>query len=274
MKRRLYLRAKSGAFSLISASLLLACGKNSSDVMTLKVSNGVEIDHSEYPSVVLLRVNGRDFCTGTFVNDSQLITAASCVFDTRVSNPNIQIVEPRVVDGQLSFYPRAQAEELVLNPNYSRWQSRGVNGQDIGIIKFPAYTAPGVRSLASLAPSIAQEVAVVGYSLLQAKGDPMEDEPGLTQLQKQFAQDYVASKLDGMLVAESNLGSGDTRSLNESMTALDIFPGKPLFVRGQLAGITSGLSYGRNAEDEVIQYQKFVDINSMESQDFLERELD
>ena len=76
---------KSVAYKILGtgllASTLIGCGSAAQNSET-KVTNGREITESTYPSVVLLVMElaeGQAICTGTFVNDSQVISAGHCV---------------------------------------------------------------------------------------------------------------------------------------------------------------------------------------------------
>jgi hypothetical protein len=64
-------------FVLLCLILLNAC--KSSHGSAVKVDNGVEAIDGQMPAVVRLTVGGGGLCTGTFLNDSVVLTAGHCI---------------------------------------------------------------------------------------------------------------------------------------------------------------------------------------------------
>ena len=194
MRRRLVNLAKYSSYGLLTASFVAACGKDEGGVAEVKVTNGLEIDHSEYPSVVLLLLNGQGICTGTFVNDAQLITAAHCVDQLDPYYPDVRLVEPVHGNGDIRYRVRARAVSFSRNELYSIKENNGVNGGDLAIINFPRHTAPGVRSISPSSPEVDQQITIVGFGNNRNYIDPMGQQTGGVQVPSESDTTSLDSK--------------------------------------------------------------------------------
>ena len=80
----IYPRPTGLIFGLISSLLavsLASCRTASSDNAALQVQNGTAIPSSRIPSVVKLSMPNNERCTGTFLNQTVVLTAAHCVYN-------------------------------------------------------------------------------------------------------------------------------------------------------------------------------------------------
>ena len=270
MKRRFTDLAKYSYYGLLTLSFMTACGQDDEGVSSLKVTNGLEIDNSDYPSVVLLLLNGRSICTGTFINDSQLLTAAHCMEGLNGSRPDIQIVEPiKTGDGQVRYRNRARAQSFVRNDAYSIRDQNGVNSHDLAIVNFPSYSAPGIRQLASFAPELNQQITIVGYGNSRNYLDEYGRQTGEGAGVKRVGENYVAKRGEGLITFIGKSEGGDASEAGQWTASGSGDSGGPLFIRGQLAGITSGGGISQGDSGEFVSVSKYVDLNSEESQAFL-----
>ena len=131
-----------------------ACGTSPEKRSQVKVTNGKKISESNFPSVVLLvmqTAKGQSICTGTFVNDRQLLTAGHCVASLDLENPSLYYVTMDYDEnGEMYYQAIAQAESIAINPRYSLTRDNGVNGSDVSVVNFPSNTAPAVSKISAL----------------------------------------------------------------------------------------------------------------------------
>ena len=274
MRQKIAKLAKYGTYGFLSLSFMAACGKDQEGQSKIKVTNGLEIDRSDYPSVVLLLLNGRSICTATFVNDSQVVTAAHCVAALRSSRPDIRLVEPILDEnGQTRFQVRARAKDFVVQGDYSLRENNGVNPLDLAVVNFPAHTAPGVRAISSYSPEVDQEITIVGFGNNKNSVDEAGQQSGQGSGTKRVGRNFVAEKADGMITfaglaeATEDIPAGDWTASGSGDS------GGPLFIRGRLAGITSGGGVMRDEEGNKLSISKYVDLNSQDSRNFLAENL-
>lgn len=134
-------------------TLLSGCGSQSHDPQTsqTKIVNGIVIAHEDLAEVVnltLVTTQGYEgSCTGTFVNDHQVLTAGHCV------------VGIKAVATQVNGLTVA-ARSYALHPQYRQTQN---SAHDVALLNFPAGTATSYRSIAAFAPTPGQEIAIIGY---------------------------------------------------------------------------------------------------------------
>ncbi|MBM4252244.1 MAG: trypsin-like serine protease [Deltaproteobacteria bacterium] len=117
-----------------------------------KVTNGIE--EPDFPYVVQIQMNGRSYCTGSFLNDSLLLTAAHCV--DRASF---------VKFGNVSV----ESEFIFIHP---RWPSGGESCKlprdpryDLAYVKFPkgTYSGPTFGKVATQSARPNEEIKIVGF---------------------------------------------------------------------------------------------------------------
>lgn len=202
----------------------------------LKVTDGVEISATEFPSVVRLDL-GDAICTGTFVSPTTLITAAHCL----ENRPTIQ-------------YNRILAVKVIQNARYFR---QNIN-DDIGVVVFPENTAPAQTGFLGRSPRSGEAVTIVGYGNSYYPSPFSETGSGSGTRRK--GQNVVRSLEEGLILVEARnsrpdraiCGSGDS--------------GGPLFVDNKLAGVTSSRSVSLNPP---ICF--YVDLEAPNTRDFLNR---
>ena len=264
-QRRLYIVL----FTVFAISLLACRTKlDSTSDSELRVTNGLEVQADEYPSVVMLRV-GEGICSGTFVSDYQLLTAAHCLEDvTRVEIIAIQnwsaIFGPKIL---------ASATRWVIHPLYKK----GDKAQyDIALVEFPAATSAQWSAIRKERPPLGSTVNVVGYGnnevnhqiqndMMQQTGSGIkrvgqnrifEFKPGTIQLVGSYSQQHA--KAGGYGPGQhAGLASGDS--------------GGALFNQsGELIGVASGVNLTTDRNDRILTYlSAFCDLSSESSRVFL-----
>lgn len=254
------------------ALITTACGSQQEPQSQTKVTNGLTIGEDQFPSVVLLIMEtseGQAICTGTFVNDHQVVSAGHCVAGLAPHNP--QLVYAKVTtaaDGSHHYRVGARALSLVQNPQYDINAANGVNGDDLAVINFPANTAPAISRVAQTPPPIGAALTIVGYGNNRTffeNGNLTGEGSGT----KRFGVNHIRAKEDGFLtfygvpesVAGLELGALAASGSGDS--------GGPMFVGGQLVGVTSGGGLGETSDGLLVNVSHYVDLNSRGSRAFL-----
>jgi secreted trypsin-like serine protease len=265
---------KSVAYKILGtgllASALIGCGSSAHNSET-KVTNGREIGESTHPSVVLLVMQtdeGQGICTGTFVNDSQIVSAGHCVEGLDAANPALYVV---TINAQGQYVATAKAVNFVRHPSYNI--RLGVSPYDVSVINFKADTAPAVSALATRAPSAGDTLTIVGYGNNVNEFDRWGDLTGSGAGVKRVGTNTVDSVSGGFIhflgLPEAN-GKMDLGTLVSSGSGDS---GGPLFVNGKLAGITSGGGLRSDGRGGYVATSKYVDINSRYVKSFFDKEL-
>ncbi|RZA25922.1 MAG: trypsin-like serine protease [Proteobacteria bacterium] len=250
-------------------TLSTACGTSNPSSSDVKVTNGVAISENVFPSAVLLMLEtpeGQGLCTGTFVNDSQVVTAGHCVEGLSAKNPSV--FYSTKINGELT--PLAQAVSFKRNPRYSI--ELGVNPNDVAVINFPAGTAPATTPIASQTPRVGTEFTIVGYGnnanynnasgLLEGSGAGVKRQ-GRNTLEA----------IDNNMLSFVGLTGKETKSTyakGELVASGEGDSGGPMFVAGKLVGVTSGGGLVK-ADDGVtdIAISFYVDLNNAVNKAFL-----
>lgn len=266
------------SLSLAAAILFAgACGQQSSIDSSLDVNNGEDITESNHPSVVLLIMStggGQGICTGTFVNDSQVVTAGHCVHGLDPKYPAMAAVAvSEGSDGNPEYKVRARALNLVQHPKYSMTLDNGVNGFDLAVVNFPANSAPAVSTIASQEPELEADLTIVGYgnnrTYIDAAGRLNGDGAGT----KRMGTNSVAAKEEGFLTFYGLPKAESPYQKGEWVTAGSGDSGGPMFVDGELVGVTSGGGLAETDEGKLVGVSNYVNLNSPSSRKFLQANL-
>lgn len=265
---------RSVAYKMLGTGLLaftlIGCGTAKQNSET-KVTNGREIAESTYPSVVLLVMEtevGQGICTGTFVNDSQMISAGHCVEGLSASNPSLYVVTTDE-DGQ--YYATAKAVSFKRHPNYNI--RLGVSAYDVSVINFPENSAPAVSARAASSPSAGQALTIVGYGNNVNGFDNYGELTGSGAGVKRVGTNKVGS-VSGGFINFNGLAEADGETAEGTLVSSGSGDsGGPLFVGGQLAGITSGGGLRSDGQGGYYATSKYVDINSRYVKAFLDGQL-
>ncbi len=261
--------AKACALGLLGFNLWACGSQQAPETSSVKVTNGRKALAQEFPSVVMLVMltsQGQGICTGTFVNDSQVLTAGHCV--EGLDNNNLMLFYAAEINGQLT--PVARAQKFQRHPAYDI--KLGVSPVDVSVITFPAGTAPAQSQIASTSPSKEDVLTIIGYGNNQNFKDTTGKQGGSGAGVKRIGTNKVAAVAGGFIqflgvpAAMNQLPEGDLVSSGSGDS------GGPLFVGGKLAGVTSG---GGLAETTIglLSSSLYVDLNSSLVQPFLAQAL-
>ena len=233
-------------FALV-AVFFMGCGQR--QAAELKIVNGEVIPSNEWPAVVRVSVSGTQAqqCTGTFVNERQLLTAAHCVLGTQPNEISV-----------LTSGERLEVLSYVTHPKFSKQDNNGVNGFDLAVLNFAKYVSSHFVSLLQRQPAVGDQVEVVGFGVtdnltLVGAGPKRKGQNTLVS----------AKALLGMVgPASTTNAKGENASTGKGDS------GGPVFIDGVLAGVVSGA--GTMGD---FSFSASVNLRSSSSQDFLQRHL-
>ncbi len=258
-----------GSKSLISVSMALAvflvsCGSgNNQENSDVKVTNGIAVSESSYPSVVqILRLVGEDQyngCTATFVNSYQVVTAAHCTEGQNSQDPKIYYVTYQ--SGQPVLV--AKATRFKKNTNYSG----GVSASDLAVVSFPADTAPATTAITDVAPKVGDVFTIVGYGQNRTFKTPQGDS-GSGSGTKRVGTNTVAALSGGFIRFAGVPGSSSNLEAGELVASGPGDSGGPLLINGKLAGVTSGGGLA-DTSTGTVKTSNYVNLKSEESVKFL-----
>lgn len=232
----------------------------------IKVANGTVIPETSFPSVVLLYDQKGSICTGTFVTEEIVLTAAHCTMSGDVDaegNVDLTLGIIEVEDmsaGKAKLV--AKSTKIVRNTAWDK-AGRAVNRYDLGLVYFPAGTAKALSKISSSPARRGDDFTIVGYGLNQTNdlsdgssaGTKRAGDNTVSSVSGGFIQFYGATKTSTGDGSNASSSSGDS--------------GGPLFIDGDIAGVTSGggNSFGRARS-------MYIDLHSSTSREFLGKYLD
>lgn len=217
--------------------------ENKSQDMTkqcLNLVNGIESNDNE--AVVMIETPS-GYCTGTFVSDNTLITAAHCANNS----PTGGIKYKKIVPIEITHYGKLAGSKSKV------WE-------DLLIVIFPAGTSKSFASLSNQAPKIGDRITIFGYGQTDLINDNKPDGKKrkgyntLTNIQENnTVLTYEAPRNhEGVAKGEKAMtGRGDS--------------GGPLFLQG--GGLVGIVSRG-SLEPQMIEYD--VNLFSSESLKLME----
>lgn len=249
--------------SALSLGLFACGGEPALDVgSTVKVTNGQEIPLSEYPSVVLLYDSeAGSICTGTFVTETMVITAAHCTMGGKVdANGNVDLTL-YIIEIQDAAEKKAEiigtSTKVVRN---TEWDSNGgnVNRYDLGLVFFEPGVAKGVSEIASVPAQSGDDFVIVGYGL-NTSSQSDSSSAGI----KRVGENSISSISGGFIqfTGKNDTTTGD----GTDVSAGSGDSGGPLFINGDVAGVTSGGGWGGFGRTRSL----YIDLHSSTSKAFL-----
>lgn len=242
--------------------------KKSGGDHNLLVANGQKVGPDEYRAVVMLKV-GEGLCTGTFVSDFQVLTAAHCVEGVK----SIHIIEKQDWRALFSMKVIAEAERWAAHPLYSI-KTKG--RYDLAVVEFPKATAPAIMALKDVRPKLGETVTIVGFGNNDIASKIVNgdlEQSGSTHKRK--GQNRIGALEEGQVIFTGSLserhaqrqgyGPGQKVGLGSGDS------GGPMFnEQGELVGIASGVDVNTNEAGDILTYfSRFCDLSSESSRQFL-----
>ena len=260
-----------GGLTVSFGAGLNGCGvKGDLQTSKVKVTNGVEVSPGAYPEVVELAMlfeDGSARCTGTFVNATQVLTAAHCVAEVDFENPEVYVVVDAQDDNGLP-QKRAlgKAISVAVHPDYPNDQS--IRPSDLAVVDFEEGVSLAQAELRSKPAKKGEKLTIVGYghNLTYMDYFGLNGEGGGLKRDGTNVVDDVA---DGFITFIGTPQAAEGIEPGTKALAGSGDSGGPLFIDGKLAGVTSGggLYWAGSGYDGLSYY---VDINSESSRSFLE----
>jgi hypothetical protein len=141
---------------------------------------GGKEDYSSFPATVLLRRDFEDghksLCTGTFIRDDVLLTAAHCVRSLKEISfgPTVE---------SLGKEDRIRALSWTANPAFNpQGGPLSELPNDVAVVRFPKGSFTGaVASIGQTAPTAGQTISVVGYGATKFDPKDVEKVEGIGQ---------------------------------------------------------------------------------------------
>jgi hypothetical protein len=214
--------------------------------------NGQLDVNGDYSSVVVLK-NGRALCTGTFVSDNTLLTAAHCVTPSAPGGGLRAVINGRTI-------PALQA---ILSP-IPEGRERAPK-DDVAVIIFEDGTSDTWFDLSRFPPKVGQRITVVGFGQTDFVGDNRSDE------KRRYGENTISDLPDGGATIKYELTVNDDGSAIGS----DVMTGRgdsggPLFLGNGLLGIVSR-GEGQINNGKLIEYD--ANLVTLEMEKFLKSTL-
>ena len=214
---------------------------------------------------------GSAICTGTFVTDSQVLTAAHCVYDlvqAGADPSNMTFVAGRHV---------VHAVDLSYNPAYT--VTPGVlSSHDNAVVTFPAGSAPAISALDPQEPAVGDGIVIVGYGRDSYATDAETTEANAGAGVKRYGSNKIQQIKNGFIsfyglpTAQSDAFAPGVDSASGSGDS-----GGPLFVGDKLAATTSGGGVETITDDQgqtqQVKVSKYVDLNDSVNRGYLAQAL-
>ncbi len=263
------------SFAFISLFSLSGCGARS-DTSKLKITNGMDVKETIYPSVVKIKALGGGAlsgCTGTFVTPNQVLTAAHCLEGLTPDNAAI-FAAKYGADGQevTSF----EADSFQIHPLYD--PNAKPNPYDLAVVNFPRHSASKISLIASQRAPLNVWVQLVGYGDNENFYDEKGELTGSGDGQKRIGTNKLLAYDSDMIRIDGVPGKSDKVNPGLQSCSGRGDSGGPLFYNSStLIGVDYGGGLLKDtAEDGSVTYSCFslyVDLNLEENVKFLESAL-
>ena len=211
-------------------------------------------------------------CTGTFINDYQVVSAAHCV-------EGVEAINIYERNGASGFNEIAKATSFKAHPQYV--SADNTASYDVSVITFPANSSSYTSKVALTAPKAGDKFTIVGFgnNVIERKlKDGQLIQTGSTYKRK--GTNVIKELEDGQILFKGYLSEEEARAagvtIGSESAAAGGDSGGPMFdEQGDIIGVTS---HGRISADddgnitEVIT--SYVDLTSSTSVSFLNAEVD
>lgn len=260
---------------------LIGCGRSTPTQSNLDVTNGISIGEEEFPAVVLImKQKGSEsddteiFCTASFINDYQALTAAHCLGSATRAEAPLFIVRPEW--GSDSEVPQlraiAQAVRVHIHPDYAATVSDELSPYDLAVLDFPTGTAASSIDLVRASPPLNSKVTLVGY------GNPENLKGGKQSARKpsnkRYGSNTVRSSNEGFLSLTGLTQGRESLPLGKQVATASGDSGSPWLLEGQLASVTIGSKIQRQTQGQELNLTYAVDLHSESSRKFLAEIID
>lgn len=211
---------------------------------------------------------GTSICTATFVNDSQVVTAAHCVYDIVAAGKSASVMTTTTAEGT-----RVKAFRLQYHPAFTVADG-ALSKHDLAIVSFPRGTSSATTQLYPRAPTVGQDFTIVGFGLNDYRYDTQGQQTGTGSGVKRKGENQIAAIADGMIQFYGVPTASDQHTAPGQYSASGSGDsGGPLLIDGALAAVTSGggLAQGTDETGETftVKVSNYVDLNEAANRNFL-----
>lgn len=273
MRDRVGKMLQSLSFALVCTFCATACDP-STDRSSLKLTNAIEVDGAAFPAVVQLMTKGESdsrFCTGFFVNEYQVLTAAHCVKNLAPDQPDLYLV----AGGNETTHERAaKALRYYVHSDFERGMHRVANPYDLAVVEFPAGTALDTIRLSPRTPRVNDTVTLVGYGSEQNAPGTSSTAAGTANGMKRYGQNSIKESSDGIL---SVVGVAKTRpglQKGQYVATAQGDSGGPILLNTEVVGMMVAVDVRQGGAGQISSVSYAIDLNSPSSREFLESILD
>jgi hypothetical protein len=249
MKRGLFYNLWATALSILSLAGCIepkqdSAASNSEDIRrsnscisstenSFSLVNGEIDEKDEYSPVVELK-SGLSICTGTFVSDSTLITAAHCVKSGEPGGGIKAMIKGKSLVPIKAFVPIVPTDEKREPKN------------DVAVVLFANGTLDEWFPISRVPPRVGQRITIVGYGQTDFVGNNTSDE------KRRFGYNTITEITDGGATIKYELGvTCQGQALGRDAMAGRGDSGGPLFTKSGLIGI---ISRGEIVTGKLIEY--------------------
>ena len=236
---------------LLLAALSPSCVKKG-ETSSAKLVNATTISDADYPEVVALFRSATDFdCTGTYVKEDTVLTAAHCTLGLTA----LYMPDPENRTG-----PMLTSTRFII---HEKWQGTG-SPYDLALIQFPARAKARIAVFADRPLVKGDKITLVGYgsTRVPVSGERFAGSDGKTKTKgDNVVVDFKAGYIHFVGPTEGGFGDLTGSSKGDS--------GGPLFMDGnKLAGVTFGGSHRYEADQSTID-NYYTNLTSQGARDFL-----
>lgn len=236
----------------VVATLLSGCGPHNEEASTPFITNGKIISKREMPEVVKLHKTLESglklgHCTGTFVSDRIILTAAHCAKG--------DVDEVGFVKNANVSYKGETPTRVFRN---IRWTDGGDdrNKYDLVLLEFVNPLSKSFAQIRDIPAQSGDVITIVGFGVVNAKSHSGSG-------RKRIGENVLKNREDGVLSFEG-VASGDTLD-GANAASGDGDSGGPMYVDDELVGVTSN---GVLKENTKISF--YTDLQSEYSKKFFE----
>lgn len=254
--------------SVLLLLLTLTGCRSFDDDSSLNVANG-KVTSSADPTVVLLLMDGHHICTGTYISDHLILTAAHCLTETTTADH----VTRQVVSGRSQYNVNAVGQRLIIHPGYHSETDLNV---DLGLVVVPSGSSSVWAKVAGRAATVGDPVRMVGYGHSTIKRDTQGkqiEEQGAGE--KRSGTNRIGTVTAGILFFDGMLSEAEARyrgkPVGSEVSIGSGDSGGPLFnARGELVGVTSSQDFKMDAWGIIESMNSiFVDLHGVQAREFL-----